>query len=47
MNDKVWAATPEREQAQDPDRNGIALILDLQRIVAQSRKLDRNFVMQR
>jgi general stress protein 26 len=45
--DRVWAATPEREQAQDPDRKGIVVLVDLERIVAQSRKPDRNFVMER
>jgi hypothetical protein len=47
VNDQVWAATPEREQAQDPERKGVALVVDLDRIVAQSRQPDRNFVMER
>jgi hypothetical protein len=47
VNDQVWTATPEREQAQDPERKGVALVVDLDRIVAQSRQPDRNFVMER
>jgi hypothetical protein len=44
--DRVWAATPERERAQDPDRNGVAVIVDLVRIVAQGIKPELNFVME-
>ena len=31
VNDQVWAATPQREQAHDPDRRGVALIVELER----------------
>ena len=47
VNDQVWAATPQREQAQDPDRRGVALIVELQRVVAQGIRPERNFVMAR
>jgi hypothetical protein len=36
VTDRVRAATPEREQAQDPERKGIVVLIDLERIVAQS-----------
>jgi len=45
--DRVWQHTPEREQAQDPQRNGLALIVDLVRVVAQGRAPENNFVMER
>jgi len=45
INDRVWQHTPEREQAQDPERNGIALIVELVRVVAQGRAPENNFVM--
>jgi hypothetical protein len=47
VNDRVWANTPEREKAQDPERKGIALIIELERIVGQGRKPEGNFVMER
>jgi hypothetical protein len=47
VNDRVWENTPERERAQDPERKGIALVVDLERIVAQGIKPERNFVMER
>lgn len=47
VNDHVWESTPEREKAQDPERKGIALIVDLERVVAQGIKPERNFVMER
>jgi hypothetical protein len=47
INDRVWQHTPEREQAQDPERKGIALIVDLARVVAQGRAPENNFVMAR
>ena len=47
VTDQVWTATPEREQAQDPDRHGVALIVELERVVARSRRPERNFVMAR
>lgn len=47
VNDRVWQHTPEREQARDPERKGIALIVDLERVVARGRKPERNFVMER
>ena len=31
INDRIWQHTPEREQAQDPEHRGIALIIDLVR----------------
>lgn len=46
-NDRVWEHTPEVEKAQDPERQGIAMIIDLERVVAQGMKPDRNFVMER
>jgi hypothetical protein len=45
--DQVWEATPDREQAQDPERKGVAIVVDLERVVAQSRKPELNYVMQR
>ena len=45
--DRVLAATPEGEQAQDPERTGIPLIIDLERVVAQGRRPEQNFVMER
>ena len=47
VTDQVWTATPQREQAQDPDRRGVALIVELQRVVAQGIRPERNFVMAR
>ena len=47
VNDQVWAATPQREQAQDPDRRGVALIIELERVVAQGIRPERNFTMVR
>lgn len=44
-NDEVWAATHERERAQDPERGGIALIIDLD--VAQGMGPDGFFHMER
>jgi hypothetical protein len=45
--DKVWAATPQGEQAQDPDRNGTAVVVDLVKVVAQGRRPEQNFVLPR
>jgi hypothetical protein len=45
--DRVFAAAPEGEQAQDPERAGIPLIIDLERVVAQGRRPEQNFVMER
>jgi hypothetical protein len=47
VNDRVWTAAPVLEQSQDPERNGIALIIDLDRVVAQGIKPESNFVMER
>jgi hypothetical protein len=47
VNDRVWDSTPEPEKAQDPERNGIALIVELERVVAQGHRPERNFVMER
>ena len=47
VTDQVWTATPQREQAQDPDRRGVALIVELERVVAQGIRPERNFVMAR
>ena len=47
VTDQVWTATPQREQAQDPDRRGVALVVELDRVVAQGIKPERNFVMAR
>jgi hypothetical protein len=45
--DRVWSASPERERAQDAERRGVAVIVELERVVARGRRPDRNFVMQR
>jgi hypothetical protein len=45
--DQVFAASPEPEQAQDPDRKGVALIIELERVVAAGHKPENNFVMTR
>jgi hypothetical protein len=47
VNDQVWAATSQREQAQDPDRRGVALIIELERVAAQGIRPERNFTMAR
>lgn len=47
VKDQVWAATPEGEKAQDPERRGVALVVELERIVAQGMRPERNFVMER
>ncbi len=44
VDNRVYENAPEGEQAQDPERRGVALIIELERIVAQGA---RNFVMQR
>ncbi len=44
INRLVYENAPEREQAQDPDRAGIAVIVELDRIEARGA---RSFVMQR
>jgi Pyridoxamine 5'-phosphate oxidase len=41
---RVYESSPEQEQAQDPERKGVPMIVDLERIVAQG---TRNFVMRR
>ncbi len=46
-NDRVWQGTPEREQAQDPERNGTGLIVDLVRVVRLGVAPESNFVMER
>jgi hypothetical protein len=38
---------PEPEQAQDPDRRGVPLIIDIYRVVAAGHKPENNFVMTR
>ena len=45
--DRVFAAAPAGEQAQDPERKGIPLIIDLERVVSQGRRPEQNFVMER
>ena len=47
VTDQVWAATPEREQAQDPERRGVALLVELERVVAQGIRPERAIVMMR
>jgi hypothetical protein len=47
VNDNVWAAKPDPEQAQDPDRRGVALVVELERVVAQGMKPEQNSVMER
>ena len=45
--DRVFAAAPEGEQAQGPDRKRIPLIIDLERVVSHGRRPERNLVMDR
>ena len=45
--EQVFAASPEREQAQDADRKGVPLIIELERVVAAGHKPENNFVMTR
>ena len=45
--ERVWNGSPEPERQQDPDRSGVAIVIDVDRVVAQGRQPDRNFVMQR
>jgi hypothetical protein len=47
VRDQVWSGSPEREQGQDPERAGVAVVVDLQKIVSQGRKPEQNFVMER
>ena len=47
VNDQVWAATLQTEQAQDSDRRGVALIVELERVAAEGIRPQRNFVMAR
>jgi hypothetical protein len=44
VNERVYAESPEGEQQQDPEKKGVAIIIELDRIVAQGA---RNFVMTR
>jgi hypothetical protein len=44
VDTRVYENAPEGEQAQDPERRGVALVIELERIVAQGA---RNVVMQR
>jgi hypothetical protein len=46
VRERVWGGSPAREQGQDPERNGVAVIVDLVRIVSQGRRPEQNFVMQ-
>lgn len=45
--DRVWGATPDREKAQDPQRRGAALVVDLERVVSRGKRPEQNFVMER
>jgi predicted pyridoxine 5'-phosphate oxidase superfamily flavin-nucleotide-binding protein len=45
--ERVWNGSPERERQQDPDRSGVPILIDVDRVVAQGRQPDRNFVLQR
>ncbi|HEY1738094.1 MAG TPA: pyridoxamine 5'-phosphate oxidase family protein [Acidimicrobiia bacterium] len=47
VTNAVWDASPEREQQQDPDRGGVAVIIDLVRVTGQGRRPEVNFVMER
>ena len=44
VDNRVYENTPEGEQSKDPERRGVALIIEIERIVAKGA---RNFVMQR
>ena len=44
LRDRVYAGAPQREQAQDPERKGAAVIIEVERIEAGGQ---RNFVMRR
>jgi hypothetical protein len=46
-SDRVWAGTHQIEKDQDPERNGVPLIIDVERLVAQGMRPEDNFVMQR
>jgi hypothetical protein len=43
---RVYEGSPEREQAGDPERRGVAIIVDLRRVVAMSRHPELNFVLE-
>jgi len=45
--DRVWAATPDGEKAQDPQRRGVALVVELDRVVSQGMRPEENYVMER
>ncbi|HEY1737708.1 MAG TPA: pyridoxamine 5'-phosphate oxidase family protein, partial [Acidimicrobiia bacterium] len=47
VTEAVWNDSPEREQLQDPDRKGVAVIIDLVRVTGQGRRPEVNFVMER
>lgn len=47
ITDQVWTDMPEGEQRLDPDHHGAAIVIDLQKIVAVSRRADRNFTLER
>lgn len=44
--ERVWAATPDREKAGDPQRQGVALVVELDRVVSQGKRPEQNFVME-
>jgi hypothetical protein len=46
-SDRVWDGTPDGERDQDPERDGVPLIIDLERVVAQGVRPEDNFVMER
>ncbi len=45
--ERVWAKVPEREKAQDPERKGGAVIVEIDRVVASGAKPEGNFVLER
>ncbi len=44
---RIFEGSPEMEQGMDAERKGVAIVVDLQRIVGLSRRPERNFDLQR
>lgn len=44
---RIFDGSPEYEQSMDPDRKGLAIVVELQRIVGLSRRPERNFDLRR
>ena len=47
LADRIWGDMPALEREQDPERRGVAVIIELDTIVAVGRRPERNFTLRR